>query len=80
MITLLSIYHFSIIGNPFPSGFNNFYRRSEQRAETLLLDEAEDYLLVAEFKEGGGNDYMQVSAYHVHKKLHIMALCDRLVC
>ena len=60
----LSFYLSSILSNPYPSGFNNFYRRSEQRAETLMLDEAEDYLLVAEFKEGGGDDYMQVSAYH----------------
>ncbi len=50
----------SIISSRFVTGFNNFYRYSEQKSAGLELNDSEDYLLVAEYKENGGQDYIQV--------------------
>ena len=52
---------FRIVTNPYAAGYNNFYERAEQKADTIYLDAGEDFLLVAEMKEGGGGDYLQVS-------------------
>ena len=49
-----------IAHNPYVSGWNNFVRFSEQRSDVFNLTEEEDYLLVGEFKEGGGGDHIQV--------------------
>ena len=49
-----------IAHNPYYSGWNNFVKFSEQRSDVFNLTEGEDYLLVGEFQEGGGEDYIQV--------------------
>lgn len=50
-----------IITSSRASGWNNYYQRPEQKADLLHLERGEDYLLIAEYKEGGGYDYLQVS-------------------
>ena len=60
-IYLLEPILFRIASNPYPSGWNNFARYSSQRSEVFNLTEGEDYLLVGEFKESTGGDYIQVS-------------------
>ena len=50
-----------IISTRRVSGWNNYYSRSdEQRASPLQLTSDQDYLMVGEFKESGGGDYLQV--------------------
>ena len=50
-----------IISNLYASGWGSYYRYPHQRADQVEeLQVSEDYMLVAEFKEGGGGDYIQV--------------------
>ena len=51
---------YRIISSPRATGFNNFFNNNNQKSVTLNLEEGEDYLLVGEFKEGGGQDYLRV--------------------
>ena len=51
-----------IISSLSPTGFTNFFRYSGQKSEVFNLDRDEDSLLVAEYKEYGGQDYLQVSS------------------
>lgn len=54
------IIHYRIISSTANSGWNNYYRRAGQRADPLQLESDHDYLIVGEFKDGGGGDYFQV--------------------
>lgn len=49
-----------IAGSPWATGWDVFDRYDEQQSEAFDLSAEEDYLLVGEFKEGGGEDYIQV--------------------
>lgn len=63
-----------IITSPRVTGFSNFYQNSNQKSVTLPLEEGEDYLLVAELKEGAGLDYLQVQVAHSFS-LPTLSLC-----
>lgn len=70
MIPVTLLIHNRIITSSEVTGFNNFYRNSDQKADTLHLEVGEDYLLVAEFKESGGADYLQVSYNTISRMLN----------
>lgn len=63
---LVVSYNYRIITNTRATGFSNFYRNSQQKADSVHLEQGEDYLLVAELKEGGGGDYLQVISFFIN--------------
>ena len=42
------------------TAYENYYYRPEQRSSKMALSSDSDYLLIAEYKEGGGADFIQV--------------------
>ena len=54
----------SLLESQFSTGFENYERYTNQRSESMMLNSATDYLLVGEYKEGGGAEYLTVSVVH----------------
>ncbi len=52
----------SLLESPHATGFESYERWAHQKSESISLTHAQDYLLVGEFKEGGGGEYLTVSA------------------
>ena len=50
-------------------------RFSEQRSDVFNLTEGEDYLLVGEFKEGGGGDHIQVGVLPLFRLTIHLSVC-----
>ncbi len=57
----------SLLESPRATGFENYERWPHQKSESISLTHAQDYLLVGEFKEGGGGEYLTVSAQWIYK-------------
>lgn len=55
------------------SGWQNYYRYQNQRSNVEYLEMSEDYILTAEFKDGGGEDYIQVSSFLMVSLIIIMS-------